>query len=73
MRKELKKLRKELKKLRVEYDLTQEQMAAQIGVTRTTYCNIENAKSNGSTDFWLALKREFPKIDIEVMAEVKAR
>lgn len=66
-------MRKNLQMLRVENDLTQEQMAKRLGVTRTTYCNIENAKSKGTMTFWLAVKREFPDIDIDEMAKVKER
>ena len=61
-------MRVNLKLLRVKYNLTQAEMAALIGVTRTTYCNIENGKSKGSMTFWLAVKREFPEIDIEEVA-----
>lgn len=64
-------MRKNLQMLRIENDLTQEQMATRLGVTRTTYCNIENGKSKGAITFWLAVKREFPEVDIEVMAEVR--
>ncbi len=64
-------MRKNLKLLRVENDLTQADMATRLGVTRTTYCNIENGKSKGSMTFWLAVKRAFPEIDIDEMAKVK--
>lgn len=66
-------MRKNLKLLRVSHDLTQGEMAALIGVTRTTYCNIENGKSKGSITFWLSLKKEFPEINIDEMEERKAR
>ena len=64
-------MRKNLKMLRIENDFTQEQMAIRLGVTRTTYCNIENGKSKGSMDFWLAVKRAFPEVDIEDMTKVR--
>jgi DNA-binding XRE family transcriptional regulator len=64
-------MRKNLKMLRIENDFTQEQMAIRLGVTRTTYCNIENGKSKGSMDFWLGVKRAFPDVDIEEMAKVR--
>ena len=66
-------MRKNLKMLRIENDFTQEQMAMRLGVTRSTYCNIENGKSKGSMDFWLGVKRAFPEVNIEEMAEVKER
>ena len=66
-------MRKNLKMLRVENDFTQEKMAIRLGVTRATYCKIENGKSKGTMTFWLAVKRAFPEIDIEEMTEVKER
>lgn len=66
-------MRKNLKMLRVENDFTQEQMAIRLGVTRTTYCNIENGKSKGSMTFWLAVKRAFPEIEIDEIIKVKER
>lgn len=64
-------MRKKLKLLRVEKGLTQEEIAFLLGVTRTTYCNIENGKSKGSMTFWLGLKRAFPEIDIDEMAKIE--
>ena len=66
-------MRKNLKMLRVENDLTQEQMAVRLGVTRTTYCNIENGKSNGTMSFWLTVHREFPETDIAEMIKRKEK
>lgn len=63
-------MRKNLKLLRVEHDLTQEEMAARLGVTRTTYCNVENGKSDGSSFFWLNVQREFPGNDLNKLAKV---
>ena len=37
---------------RVEKRLTQEQLAAQIGVTTRQYSRIENGNSNGSLKVW---------------------
>ena len=64
-------MRTNLKLLRVKYGLTQEEMAKRIGVTRTTYCNIENGKSEGGMFFWLGLKKAFPEIDIHEMTKVE--
>ena len=64
-------MRVNLKCLRVQHDLTQDQMAERLGVTRTTYNLIENGKSKGSVDFWLTLKREFPEADITEMTKQK--
>lgn len=66
-------MRKNLKMLRVENDFTQAEMAMRLGVTRTTYCKIENGKSNGSMTFWLGVKRAFPEIDIEEMVKRKEK
>ena len=66
-------MRKNLQMLRISHDLTQEQMAERIGVSRTTYCKVENGKSKGSMSFWLAVKKEFPEVAIEEVAKVKER
>lgn len=65
-------VRKKLKLLRVDNNYNQEEMAERLGVTRTTYHNIETGKTNGSGNFWVKLKKEFPDIDIEEMAEREA-
>ena len=64
-------MRNKLVALRGEHCLTQAQMAERLGVTRETYGNVERGKSNGSLNFWLAVKREFPETDIETLAKVK--
>lgn len=66
-------MRKNLKLLRVENDLTQDEMAKRLSVSRTTYCNIENGKSRGSITFWLGVKMAFPEIEIDEMTKVKER
>jgi DNA-binding XRE family transcriptional regulator len=66
-------MRKNLKMLRVENDFTQGEMAMRLGVSRTTYCNIENGKSKGSITFWLGVKRAFPEIEIDEMTKLKER
>lgn len=62
-------MRKNLKLLRVANNYNQDEMAERLGVTRTTYHNIEKGKTNGSSKFWLKLKEEFPEIEIAEMAE----
>lgn len=54
-------MRKNLKRLRFEHDLTQEEMAEKLNVSRVTYCKIENGKSKGTTTFWLNVEKEFPE------------
>lgn len=66
-------MRKILKKLRAENDFTQDDMAKRLGVSRTTYCNIERENSKGSLDFWLGVTRAFPKVEAEVMEKLKER
>lgn len=66
-------MRTNLKLLRVSRNLTQEEMASLIGVSRYSYSKIENGKSQGSTSFWLKLKKQFPHINIEDVAEIKER
>ena len=66
-------MRKNLKMLRIKNDFTQEKMAIRLGVSRATYCNIENGKSTGTIKFWLGVKRAFPEVDIEAITEVKER
>lgn len=66
-------MRKILKKLRVEWDFTQEKMAMRLGVSRTTYCNIENGKAKGSMTFWLGVIRAFPEVEDEVITKLKER
>lgn len=61
-----------LKILRVKYDLTQEEMAAKCGVTRTAYNLIERGKSKGSGRFWLAVQKQFPNENINELSEARA-
>ncbi len=52
-------MRHELKIFRVTQNLKQEEMAAKLGVTTSTYSKIENGKARGSQAFWLKLQSEF--------------
>ena len=63
---------KNLKHLRVEYDLTQEEMAAKCGFTRTAYNLIENGKSKGSGRFWLAVQKAFPNENLTELSKARA-
>lgn len=51
--------RHELKVLRVKNRLTQNEMAAKLGVAVSTYNLIENGKRRGSQKFWLKLQKLF--------------
>ena len=59
-------MRKDLKVFRVMQDLTQEEMAARVGITRANYNLIENGKSNGGFKFWIKLQNEFNLTDEQV-------
>lgn len=60
-----------LKILRVKYDLTQEEMAAKCGVTRTAYNLIERGKSKGSGRFWLSVQKQFPNENITELSKAR--
>lgn len=62
-------MRNKLKALRAEHLMTQGEMAAILGVSRTAYINIENGKSNGSIEFWVRVAKEFPDADIVELYE----
>ena len=66
-------MRQILKMLRAKYDYTQKEMAMRLSVSRTTYCNIENGKRQGSLGFWLGVMRAFPEVENEVMTILKER
>ena len=61
-----------LKILRVKHDLTQEEMAAKCGVTRSAYTRIENGKSKGSGRFWLSVQKQFPNEDLNELSKARA-
>lgn len=64
------KARKGLEALRVKHNLTQLGMAKRLGVSCRTYGNIENATSDGSLKFWLAVTKEFPEISLEEASSI---
>ena len=49
--------RHNLKVLRVKHNLTQQQLAVQLGVSVATYNLVENGTRRGSQDFWLKLQQ----------------
>lgn len=48
-----------MKQFRVGLDMTQEQIAAEIGYDRTNYVTVEQGKRDGTIAFWKALQRRF--------------
>lgn len=63
-----------LKQLRVGLDLSQEQMAATLDVSRSMYAAIENGQRYGTLKFWNNLQVTFavPKQEVfEMMTEIE--
>lgn len=56
------KLQKELIILRIKADLTQEELASVIGLSRQTYCQIEKGNSKMAWSVYLALLLFFKSI-----------
>lgn len=52
-------MRKNLQLFRIRHNLTQEQMADKIGVSRACYQSVESGTRNGSTEFMRKLKKAF--------------
>ena len=68
------KKRLKLKQLRVSLDLSQEQMADRLGISRTMYVAIENGRRYGTLKFWRNLQETFvvPKGEVfEMMTEIE--
>ncbi len=59
-------MRTELKVLRVKYNLTQQKVAAHLGVSVSTYNLIENGKRNGNKSFWQGVQTLFKLEDGQV-------
>lgn len=59
-------MRQELKVFRVMQQLTQQQLAEQMGVSVSTYNLIENGSRRGSQEFWLKLQQTFKLEDGDV-------
>lgn len=58
--------RHNLKLLRVKHNLTQQQLADQLGVSVSTYNLVENGQRRGSQEFWLKLQNLLHLEDGEV-------
>lgn len=52
-------MKTKLKVLRVKEDLTQDEMAKKLGVSRQTYQAIESGERRGSEEFWLSVHGVF--------------
>lgn len=66
--------RLKLKQLRVGLDLSQEQMADRLNVSRSQYAAIENGQRYGTLKFWRNLQETFavPKGEVfEMMTEIE--
>ena len=66
--------RLKLKQLRVGLDLSQEQMADTLEVSRSMYAAIENGQRYGKMSFWktLEVKHNVPKEEVyEMMTEIE--
>lgn len=59
-------MRHELKIFRVEQNLKQEEMAAKLGVSTSTYNRIELGETRGSQMFWVTLQEVFKLEDGKV-------
>jgi DNA-binding XRE family transcriptional regulator len=73
MAQEIKK-RIKLKQLRIGLDLSQEQMADRLNVSRSQYAAIENGQRYGTLKFWRNLQETFvvPKGEVfEMMTEIE--
>lgn len=55
----------ELRVLRARYNLTQEQTADILGVSRATYVNVENGKQRGSVELWQKIQKAFDLSDAD--------
>lgn len=63
--------RHKLYMLRCDMKLTQEEIAAKIGVCRTTYSMIEKGQRSGSSSFWTKFQKAFDIPDSEMWAYQK--
>ncbi len=57
--------------LRIRHNLTQEQIAERLEVTRGAYSQIELGTRDGRFDFWQRLQKEFNLTDSETWAILK--
>lgn len=52
-------MRSNLTKFRKMLGLTQNEMAEMVGLTKSTWCNIEKGRSKGKLDMWITLSVKF--------------
>lgn len=52
-------------------ELSQEEMAKRIGITKSAYCNIERGQRFGSVKTWLKIQSLFKLTDAEVWRLIK--
>ena len=64
-------MRLNLKLLRVQNNLTQEEFAEKVGVSRGVYSNIENSKVNGTMIFWDNVQKAFEVPDEKMYSLMK--
>ena len=64
-------MRKNLKLFRTNKFLSQQEIADKIGVTRSTYANIENGVREGRKTFWKLLQAAFDIPDEEMYGLMK--
>lgn len=62
-----------LKMFRTSLDLSQEDMAKVLGVSRSQYSQIENGKRDGTLSFWKKLQRVFDISDEDMWALAKRK
>jgi DNA-binding XRE family transcriptional regulator len=68
------KKRIKMKQMRIGLDLSQEQMADRLNVSRSLYAAIENGKRYGTLKFWRNLQEtlSLPKDEVfEMMTEIE--
>ena len=67
-------MRLNLKLFRVSHDLTQEEIAEKIGVSRVTYYNVESGNRGGQLDvFWKNFQEAFDIPDSEMYNIMKLK
>ena len=52
-------MRTNLKLLRVKHNMTQDEFAETVGVSRTTYAGVEQGNNNGTRRFWENVQNEY--------------
>ena len=61
-------VRMKLKLFRISKNLSHQEMADLIGVTRSTYAMVERGQRRGSAEMWIAFKNAFNVSDAEMWA-----